>query len=432
MKKALLIAISVCIMLFSFTFAAESYGIKVQLNGEYLDFTDEQGNKVEPQLINDRTMVPLRKIFESLDCKIDWNQATKTVTAKNESKEIVLTIDSETAKVRESGEEKEIKLDSVPVIVENRTLVPVRFIAESLEKEVSWEQATKTVIIIDYDKVLEEFKTKVPALENVFKMNLTEINSFKAKATVSGTIEYKDADDKTKNETVSISGTLDIIASKMDFQIDVKLKFVGKDGSIMSSIKEQGYENMDYRIVVKDGQTYIGKLNGKEYEWQTASDFGANMGLDTTNYVSIMSTMDGKKIDDYEGILYAIRQATGDTTSATYKAYIDSFDILGKMLSEENIKYTENGSKSTLSLNINFSNLLAKLLPDIEENILSSLDLKLSSKLNATKSVITDEVETIDFRFNAPDSKENLAISAKFDIKYSEVNKELSIEAPKI
>ena len=41
MKKALLIAISVCIMLFSFTFAAESYGIKVQLNGEYLDFTDE-------------------------------------------------------------------------------------------------------------------------------------------------------------------------------------------------------------------------------------------------------------------------------------------------------------------------------------------------------------------------------------------------------
>ena len=48
----------------------------------------------------------------------------------------------------ESGEETEIKLDSAPTIVNGRTLVPVRFIAESLEKKVGWDAENKTVIII--------------------------------------------------------------------------------------------------------------------------------------------------------------------------------------------------------------------------------------------------------------------------------------------
>jgi hypothetical protein len=70
MKKILLLLIAIISLLtISCAYAADS--IKVQLNGEYLDFTDAQGNKVEPQLINNRTMVPLRKIFESLECEVD-------------------------------------------------------------------------------------------------------------------------------------------------------------------------------------------------------------------------------------------------------------------------------------------------------------------------------------------------------------------------
>ena len=53
----------------------------VQLNGEVIDFKDENGNIVNPQIINDRTMVPLRKIFELLGCNIEWNGSTKTVIA---------------------------------------------------------------------------------------------------------------------------------------------------------------------------------------------------------------------------------------------------------------------------------------------------------------------------------------------------------------
>ena len=116
--------------------------IRVQQNGEFIDFTDSQGNVVEPQIINDRTMVPFRKIFNSLgvtDNNIYWDDATKTVKASKDNMEIILQIDNPIAKKTFSGETNEIKLDSSPVIVDGRTLVPIRFIAESMEKKVGWD-----------------------------------------------------------------------------------------------------------------------------------------------------------------------------------------------------------------------------------------------------------------------------------------------------
>ena len=63
MKKLVLITTIFCILIASVSLAAD---VKVQINGQIIDFTDSNGNKVEAQTINSRTMVPLRKIFEIL------------------------------------------------------------------------------------------------------------------------------------------------------------------------------------------------------------------------------------------------------------------------------------------------------------------------------------------------------------------------------
>lgn len=68
--------------------------IKVTLDGKALSFD------VPPQIINDRTMVPLRAIFEALGASVDWNQATKTVTSTKGDTTIKLTIDSNTMYAR--------------------------------------------------------------------------------------------------------------------------------------------------------------------------------------------------------------------------------------------------------------------------------------------------------------------------------------------
>ncbi len=114
--------------------------IKVVLNGTAIDFAD-----VAPMIINDRTMVPLRAIFEALGSTVEWDDATKTVTAVKEDVTIRMTIGA--------GEftrnEETVVLDSPATIVDSRTLVPVRAIAESFGSEVGWIAETKTVEITD-------------------------------------------------------------------------------------------------------------------------------------------------------------------------------------------------------------------------------------------------------------------------------------------
>lgn len=119
--------------------APVSSEISVKLNGSALSFD------VAPQIINDRTMVPMRKIFESMGATVDWNQDTKTVTSVKGDKTISMTIDSAEMTVNGAA----VALDSAPTIVDDRTLVPVRAIAEAFGSTVDWDGATKTVTIAD-------------------------------------------------------------------------------------------------------------------------------------------------------------------------------------------------------------------------------------------------------------------------------------------
>jgi hypothetical protein len=111
--------------------------ISVTLNGETLTFD------VQPQLIDNRTMVPLRKIFEAMGAVVDWNNDTQTVTATKGNERVIATINSKNVYI--NGETK--TLDVPPMVIDDRTLVPVRFVAEAFGANVDWDEATRTVII---------------------------------------------------------------------------------------------------------------------------------------------------------------------------------------------------------------------------------------------------------------------------------------------
>lgn len=140
--------------------------VTVELNGEKIDFTDASGDVVNPQIINSRTMVPFRKIFETLGADVKWHGETETVIATKGDTKVKLQINNSIAELTKDGVTEKITLDSKPIIVNNRTLVPLRFISESLEKQVAWDQDTQTAIIIDYDYFVDVFKTKSPIFYN--------------------------------------------------------------------------------------------------------------------------------------------------------------------------------------------------------------------------------------------------------------------------
>ena len=89
-------------------------------------------------------MTPARFVAEALGAKVEWDDATKTVTITKDDYKIVLVIDSKIAEI--NGEQVEI--DVPATIIDDRTLTPARLVAEALGAEVSWDDATKTVTIV--------------------------------------------------------------------------------------------------------------------------------------------------------------------------------------------------------------------------------------------------------------------------------------------
>ncbi|MBE7046272.1 MAG: hypothetical protein E7396_02535 [Ruminococcaceae bacterium] len=152
MKKRFLSIMAICLVvsLFSGTLcvsATEDIGITI--DGQEMTFDQMPVN------IDGRVLVPLRGIFEALGAEIFWNDATKTVKANDNINKVRLTIDNNIAQI--NG--KEIKLDVAPTIINSRTMVPVRFVAEALGKKVDWVDSTKTVIIEGEKKNMAELKS---------------------------------------------------------------------------------------------------------------------------------------------------------------------------------------------------------------------------------------------------------------------------------
>lgn len=245
----------ICFLIFSLTIISSiiyAATPEVQLNGEILDFTDANGNISNPQIINNRTMVPLRKIFEVLGCTIDWNGETRTVTATKNNTVIVLQIDNKIANKTINGTTTNITLDTAPVIRENRTLVPLRFIAESLEKQVAWDASTYTAIIIDYDYFANLLKEKMPALYTF----LTNECKGEKNSSVKITRTYTDFSNSDLNNTATINMTINEKLINEEINQDLRIIFSGNN-DLMKENNEEGWGDISLNIIYnEEGVTY--------------------------------------------------------------------------------------------------------------------------------------------------------------------------------
>ncbi len=111
--------------------------IRIEVNGNPLNLD------VPPVIYNNRTMAPLRAIAESFGLDVKGNAAERSVELNGRGKEIVLTIDNQTA--LNNGEE--VNLDLPPRVAEGRVLVPLRWIAETLNLKVNWDGRQRVIRI---------------------------------------------------------------------------------------------------------------------------------------------------------------------------------------------------------------------------------------------------------------------------------------------
>ncbi len=112
--------------------------IAVQLNGQPL------ATSTAPVQMNGRTLVPLRDIFEALGARVDWNPAAQTILATQGTTQIGLAINNPMASV--NG--KTVMLDQAATLINGRTFVPLRFVAEATGAQVNWNGAMQQVSIV--------------------------------------------------------------------------------------------------------------------------------------------------------------------------------------------------------------------------------------------------------------------------------------------
>lgn len=103
----------------------------------------DPGRNTVPVIQNGRTVVPIRAIIEAMGGSVSWDQQTQTSEIEYNGNVVMLTTGSMTGYV--NGEEA--SLDTPPVIMDGRTMLPIRFVAESFGFDTDWDQNTNTVTI---------------------------------------------------------------------------------------------------------------------------------------------------------------------------------------------------------------------------------------------------------------------------------------------
>lgn len=135
MKKVI-----VLIIVFMFCFTVNVWAeedIKIRIDDFFVKLD------TSPYMVEGRTMVPVRGVLEILGATVSWDGKTQTVTAERAAVEVRMVINQKTAYINGVATE----FDGAPLLKDGRTYIPLRFISEAFDQDVSWDSEYKIVNI---------------------------------------------------------------------------------------------------------------------------------------------------------------------------------------------------------------------------------------------------------------------------------------------
>ena len=223
---------------------AKSNDITVTYDGEKISFD------VQPEIVDDRVMVPMRTIFETFGAKVKWDSDTQTITAKKKSKTIQMTIgSSDMIKNNET-----YSFDVSPIIEDGRTLVPIRAISDMLGLDVEWNEKNNTVTIT----------TPQDDEDESWKNNTGTVDLDNVEVTGDGISVSDNIITISKGGDFEVTGTLDDGQIVIDTEEKVKLRLSGmsltnKNGSaVYVKNAEKAYITLtdNTENTLTDGENY--------------------------------------------------------------------------------------------------------------------------------------------------------------------------------
>lgn len=143
-KKKLSLSLSLALVAASvFIPQIQSYAsqIGVTINGSAVQFNASTGSPFVDS--SNRTQVPLRATMEAYGCDVDWDRNTRTAIVQKDGKTVKVPIGSNNISINGY----QVENDTVAVIKDNRTYLPIRAVLEAFGGYVSWNQAAQSVSV---------------------------------------------------------------------------------------------------------------------------------------------------------------------------------------------------------------------------------------------------------------------------------------------
>ena len=235
-------------------------GIDIIVDGAALDFSGVH----EPVIIDGRTLIPMRKLFETLNAEVSWDENEQSITASSNGTTVKLFIDNSVMYVNGVS----TVLDTAPRLMKyndnfDTTMVPVRAVSESFSCDVNWDEENYSVIITTIPTETTAPQTEPP--------------------TATGAPNISDKI-QTQNR-VAVYGE--------------NIAFIKDDGSVWVSsngetpVKISGIENA---AAVELGRNFGYALlqNGTVYSWGTSNDYG-QLGRNDSMLDNTPGLIDGLK-----------------------------------------------------------------------------------------------------------------------------------------
>ncbi|MCK5849023.1 MAG: hypothetical protein KAH01_07510 [Caldisericia bacterium] len=281
--------------------------VYLQINDSNI-LEDGQLKKIDspPLIVNGRTVISISMVSDCFNAKISWDGKTQTIYIEYMSSKIKLSVGKTEASITKNGKTEIVNLSTPPTIINGRTMVPLRFIAESFGAKIDWEGKSQVI-------TLSAFVEEVVSEEQTYSELLNE----------------------NKQPECVFSSRNDLLGYIIDFQETEEGLFLAtrvgikhyKDDKLVSSIpypeglfnKRFGIDrdsgkpdhsfftiNMDY-IVINDGSTiYVINRKTNTIQNKICRESNRLSLVYTRRYgiISDMSIIDSKLylLDKYEGI----------------------------------------------------------------------------------------------------------------------------------
>jgi len=267
MKKAIASVITLVMLLTCLVVpsrADEANSVNVYLNGDKIYFD------VEPCIINGRTLVPVRGVLESAGAGVSWDPDTRTTLISKDDTNVWISVDFSYMAVQKGDVSYVSGFEVAPCIIQDRTFIPIKPVAEIFGMSVDWDAGTRSVLIT-YEEHTEPAVISIsgfePPVETTVGMAYSILGDVSANKDLDRlNIKIKDY----ATDTVEINETtFDIDNSSYNLaDIDSRIKF----GTLSA-----GQKTMEITAVTKDETRQV-----FSYNFEVIRPEGAKLDGDVT------------------------------------------------------------------------------------------------------------------------------------------------------